>query len=40
MGLVFWLGTGATVLGLAASLFLPRTTPQAASRLPEEATIG
>jgi hypothetical protein len=27
MGHVFWVGTGATVLGLGATLFLPRATP-------------
>lgn len=26
MGRVFWVGTGATVLGLGATLFLPRAT--------------
>ena len=35
MGVVFWLGTGATVLGLLATLFLPRSTPASAAEAPE-----
>ena len=35
IGVVFWLGTGATVLGLLATLFLPRSTPASAAEAPE-----
>jgi hypothetical protein len=35
IGVVFWLGTGATVLGLLATLFLPRGAPAAAAEAPE-----
>jgi EmrB/QacA subfamily drug resistance transporter len=31
MGVVFWLGAGAAILGLAATLFLPRATPAPAA---------
>ncbi len=36
MGVVLWLGAGATLLGLAATLFLPSVTPLAAAEVPEE----
>lgn len=36
MGGVFWLGMGATVLGLLATLFLPRATPASAAEAREE----
>ena len=39
MATVFWIGTGATVLGLAAALFLPRTSPLS-GRLPGDAALG
>ncbi len=37
MGVVFWLGTGTTLLGLLAALFLPRATPLSAARVTGEA---
>ncbi len=37
MGVVFWLGTGATLLGLLAALFLPRGTPLSAARVTGQA---
>jgi len=37
MGVVFWLGTGATLLGLLAALFLPRATPLSAARVTGQA---